>query len=312
MISEVQQKDICFNSTNGESIIVGAIFTHSSIIPKAIVQISHGMCEHIQRYQDFINFLVCNGYIVVANDHLGHGKTATKDEYGYFAKKDGAKFVVQDLYQMNRIAHQHFPHLPIFLLGHSMGSLLARLFCVKYPQAIAGLILSGTAGPTAGVDAGILLTEFLSKTKGEKYISNVVHNIAFKTYLSRIKSPKTKHDWITRDERIVEEYANDPLCTFTFTVSAFHELFVTLRAVNSKKWAESVPVDMPVFLFSGDEDPVGNYGKGVLEVESMLKQAGVQDLEVLLYAKGRHEMLNELNKNKVYEDVLDWLERHIS
>lgn len=311
MKSEIQQKDICFKSSNGNSIVSGAIYTHREIPPKAIVQISHGMCEHIGRYHDFIEYLVKNGFAVAGHDHLGHGKTAQNGEYGYFSQKNGAKYVLNDLYQMNQLTHKCFPNLPYFLLGHSMGSFFARLYAAVYPNTIDGLILSGTAGPTPGVDAGILLTEFLMKTKGEKFVSPVVQKIAFGKYLSQIKNPKTQYDWISRDERIVSEYAKDEACTFVFTVSAFHELFSTLRAVSSEKWVNRIPKDLPIFLFSGDADPVGNYGKGVIEVENMLKKANIKDVELLLYSKGRHEMLNELNRTKVYADVLDWLNRHI-
>lgn len=313
MTSEIQRKDICFKSSNGVSIVSGAIYTHSMVPPKAIVQISHGMCEHVERYHEFISFLAANGYAVAAHDHLGHGKTAgSPDNYGFFAEENGAKCVLQDLQQMNTIVHQQFPHLPVFLLGHSMGSFFARLFCAVYPKNIAGLLLSGTAGPTAGVDAGILLTEFLCKTKGPRYVSAAVNKIAFGKYLSKIKNPKTPYDWISRDERIIADYQKDPACTFSFTVSAFHEMFRVLRAVSSKQWAEKIPASMPVFLFSGDADPVGNYGKGVIEVEKMLKEAGLKDVELVLYANGRHEMLNELNRTKVYRDVLDWLNQHCS
>ncbi len=311
MTSEILQKDICFKSSNGENIVSGAIYSNPNVVAKGIVQISHGMCEYIGRYQDFIKYLTQNGYIVAANDHLGHGKTAKEGLYGYFSKEKGAKHILLDLYQMNQITHQHFPNLPYFLLGHSMGSFFARLFAAVYPDAIDGLILSGTAGPMAGIDAGIILTEFLCKTKGETYRSPMVQKMAFGNYLSKIDNPKTDFDWICRDERVVDEYCKDSQCMFTFTVGAFHELFSTLRAVSSHSWAQKIRKDMPVFLFAGDADPVGNYGKGVIAVQQMLEKSGVEDIELILYANGRHEMLNELNHTKVYRDVLGWLDRHI-
>ena len=140
MTSEIQRKDICFKSSNGVSIVSGAIYTHSMVPPKAIVQISHGMCEHVERYHEFISFLAANGYAVAAHDHLGHGKTAgSPDNYGFFAEENGAKCVLQDLQQMNTIVHQQFPHLPVFLLGHSMGSKaflcsISQKYCRVAPQ----------------------------------------------------------------------------------------------------------------------------------------------------------------------------------
>lgn len=305
-MSEIQREDIWFDSSNGSSRVAGFFYTCPSVPPRAVVQLSHGMCEYIGRYEDVAGYLAKNGYAVAGNDHLGHGDTAA-GEYGYFGP-DGARHILQDLHAMNQLARKRFPGLPVILLGHSMGSFFARLFAATYPDSIDALILSGTAGPNPALLGGILLSRMLSRTKGEKYRSNVIQKMAFGSYLARIPHPNTPYDWITRDEEIVAAYAKDPRCTFVFTVNAFYEMFCTLRAVSSDRWAAKLKKTTPVLLFSGDQDPVGDYGKGVCTVERMLRAAGVQDLTLLLYPGGRHEMLNETNRQDVYADLLAWLD----
>ena len=307
-MSEIQREDIWFDSSNGTSRVAGFFYTCPSVPPRAVVQLSHGMCEYIGRYEEVAGYLARNGYAVAGNDHLGHGVTAA-GEYGYFGP-DGARHILHDLHTMNQLARKRFPGLPVILLGHSMGSFFARLFAATYPDAIDALIISGTAGPNPALMGGILLSRMLSRTKGEKHRSNVIQKMAFGSYLARIPHPNTPYDWITRDEEIVAAYAQDPRCTFIFTVNAFYEMFRTLRAVSSERWAQRLKKTTPVLMFSGDQDPVGSYGKGVCTVERMLRAAGVQDLTLLLYPGGRHEMLNETNRQDVYADLLAWLDHH--
>ncbi|HIY11001.1 MAG TPA: lysophospholipase [Candidatus Anaerofilum excrementigallinarum] len=305
---EIRRRDIWFESSSGTGRVAGYLYYCPMVFPRGIVQISHGMCEYIGRYDEFANFLAENGYAVAGNDHLGHGATSGDGLNGYFGPSKGAEYILRDLWQMNQLARQQFPGIPCILLGHSMGSFFARLFAAKYPGAIDGLILSGTAGPNPAVGAGITLSEWVCRTKGDKYVSGAIQKLAFGSYLSRIPQPRTPYDWISRDIAVVDKYATDPKCTFWFTASAFHEMFVVLRAVSSSRWAQRIPKQLPIFLFAGDADPVGDYGKGVKKVEELLRQAGVKDLELKLYPEGRHEMLNEINRDEVYRDVLRWLE----
>ena len=309
-MSKIQREDIWLDSSNATARVAGFYYTCPSVSPRAVVQLSHGMCEYIGRYEEVAGYLAENGYAVVGNDHLGHGATAA-GEYGYFGP-NGAKHILHDLHTMNQLAHKRFPGLPVILLGHSMGSFFARLFAAAYPDAIDALVLSGTAGPNPALMGGILLSQLLSRIEGEKYRSSLIQKMAFGSYLSHIPHPNTPYDWITRDEKIVAAYAQDPRCTFTFTVNAFHEMFCTLRAVSSKRWAQRLKKSTPVLLFAGDQDPVGNYGKGVRTVEQMLRAAGVQDLTLRLYPGGRHEMLNEINRQDVYADLLAWLDRRFT
>ena len=294
---EIRRRDIWFESSSGTGRVAGYLYYCPMVFPRGIVQISHGMCEYIGRYDEFANFLAENGYAVAGNDHLGHGATSGDGLNGYFGPSKGAEYILRDLWQMNQLARQQFPGIPCILLGHSMGSFFARLFAATHPGAIDGLILSGTAGPNPAVGAGITLSEWVCRTKGDKYVSGAIQKLAFGSYLSRIPQPRTPYDWISRDIAVVDKYATDPKCTFWFTASAFHEMFVVLRAVSSSRWAQRISKQLPIFLFAGDADPVGDYGK-----------AGVKDLELKLYPEGRHEMLNEINRDEVYRDVLRWLE----
>lgn len=310
-MSGLKIEDISFKSADGQNTVAAWFFTAPGVEARAVLQISHGMCEYIGRYRDFAAFMAQNGYAVCGNDHLGHGDTsAGPSQDGYFGK-GGRQYVLRDLKTMNELARQRFPGLPVVLLGHSMGSFYARWFAAEYPDAIDALILSGTGGPNPAAGAGLALTSLLAKLKGPAYRSKLVHHMAFGAYLKRVPAPATLYDWISTDPQIVAAYAADPRCTFMFTVNGFHELMATLKQVSSPAWAARLKKDTPVYLFSGDMDPVGDYGKGVRQVYQMMKDAGVRDVQLKLYPGGRHEMLNEVDRAQVYADVLAWCGAHI-
>lgn len=304
----LEKSGIQFKSADGRSTVAGYVYTWPEVKPFCVLQISHGMCEHIARYEDFAAYLAQNGVVVCGNDHIGHGSTAgTQEDWGYFGESGGRRFALQDLKTMNGKIHEMYPDLPVILLGHSMGSFFARKYAADWPETISGLIISGTGGPNPLAGVGIALSSLLGKIKGSRYRSGFVHNMAFSSYLKRIPDSKTPYDWISRDDDIVAIYAADPKCTFRFTLNGFHELFSALKDVSSAEWATAIPKEMPVMLFSGDADPVGDYGKGVMQVRDWLRGAGVKNLTYKLYPEGRHEMLNETNRDEVYEDVLAFL-----
>lgn len=312
-MSEIKKSVIRFKSSNAVNTVTGYYYTCPDTVPRAILQISHGMCEYIDRYADFAAFMAKNGFVVCGNDHLGHGQTSSGENGidGYFADKDGGEYILKDLYTMNSLARKAYPGLPVILLGHSMGSFFAREYAVRYPETLYALIISGTGGPNPLAGLGMLLSDIVCKVKGTKFRSDLLQNMAFGQYLKRIESPKTQSDWITRDEKIVDKYVSDPKCTFIFTASAFHELLWILKKVNRPQWAHSFNKDLPTILISGDADPVGNYGKGVETVYEALKSAGVKDVEIKLYPDARHEVLNEINRSEVYQDVLTWCNAHL-
>ncbi|MEG0178988.1 MAG: alpha/beta hydrolase [Oscillospiraceae bacterium] len=304
---------IGFKSSSGTCNITGYIYKNEAVPAKAILQISHGMCEYIERYEEFALFMADNGYIVCGNDHLGHGKSSDSEGGidGFFADKDGRDYLIQDLHHMNSLVSHQFGGLPLIMLGHSMGSFMARLYAVTYPETIKALILSGTGGPNPAAGVGIALTKLIGKIKGTQYRSQFINKLAFGAYLKQISSPKTIYDWISSDEKIVQAYVKDKKCTFVFTVSAFNDMMRTLRDVNKREWAEKLDKAMPIYLFSGDKDPVGDYGNGVSKVKQFITDAGVKDVTMKLYENGRHEMLNETNRLTVYNDVLNWCNAHL-
>lgn len=311
-MSDLHIENISFKSSNGVDTVAGYCYTMPGVKPCAIIQISHGMCEYVHRYKELAEVLAKQGYVVCGNDHLGHGQTSGENGLdGYFGERDGRYFVLRDLKQMNDLIRQKYPGLPLVLLGHSMGSFFARWFANQYPQALDALMLSGTAGPNPLAGVGIRLTEWLAHHKGGTYVSPYVNKLAFGAYLKKVNSPKTPYDWISRDMSLVAKYAADKKCTFVFTVSAFHELFCVLRQVSSLQWAQGINKDLPIWLFAGDMDPVGDYGKGVKKVARLLKQAEIKDVTLTLYPGGRHEMLNETNRQQVYQDMLHWLAQHM-
>lgn len=304
----VKKRSISFDSADGHTKVAAYLYTDAARPPRAVVQLSHGMCEYIGRYDDFAAYLCAQGYAVCGNDHLGHGATADGGTVGYFADHGGAALVLEDLHSMNRIAHEQFPGLPVVLFGHSMGSFFARWYAARWPDTIDGLVICGTGGPNPLGGIGLALTRFLARRKGPKYRSKLINELAFGNYLRKIPNAKTPYDWISRDEEIVQAYAADRKCTFVFTVSAFHDLMTALKQVSSQRWADALPKQLPVLVISGEMDPVGDYGKGVRTVHHWLQQAGVKDLSMTLYPGARHELINETCRGTVYEDLRRWLD----
>lgn len=299
-----------FLSANGTDEITYYIYPVEEA--KAILQVSHGMCEYIGRYEPFAAFLNANGIILCGNDHLGHGERAqNKNTLGYFAPENGWRYLTEDLRKTKELTEAAYPDLPYFLLGHSMGSFVARDYLTKYGTGLAGAIISGTSGGNKLSGMGIFLARRFQRTRGKMYRSKLLDKITFYGYTKKYKNVQSRYDWLSKDRAVVAAYEKSPLCNFIFTASGFQDLFTLLAHVSAKEWAHRVPKALPVCLISGAMDPVGAYGKGTIQVYERLKKAGVMDIELKLYAEGRHEMLNELNREDVYQDLLFWLEKHI-
>lgn len=313
MSTTLTKKRLDFLSADGKNTVAAYWYHDEQVKPKAVLQISHGMCEYIARYDDFAEYLCWQGYAVFGNDHLGHGATSDGENGidGYFGEKDGREYVLADLRTMNNIAHEKYPDLPVILFGHSMGSFYARAYAARWGESISGLVICGTGGPNPLAAVGLTLTTLIGKLKGQTYRSKLVNQMAFGAYLKQVPNAKTPYDWISRDEEIVGVYAADAKCTFVFTVSAFHELMAVLKSVSSLDWAKSLPRNLPVLVVAGDADPVGDYGKGVQTVHAWLKEAGIQNLSLKLYPGMRHEILNEIGRKEVYADIKDWLDKII-
>ncbi|MBC8543128.1 alpha/beta fold hydrolase [Bianquea renquensis] len=297
-----------FASSNGRDRIRYYVYSPEES-PRAILQISHGMCEYLTRYEGFMEYMADKGFLVCGNDHLGHGgSAASKEELGYFASENGWSCLVEDLHRLTVHMKKKYPYLPYYLLGHSMGSFVARAYLVRYGDALDGAILCGTSGSNPFAALGVLMAKMLARVKGDHYRSRFLNDLMFQSYNSRYPKKRTSFDWLTREETIVDRYIQDPYCNFVFTANGFENLLSMLRYVSSSRWYASVPRDLPILLISGDMDPVGQYGSGVKQVFRRLKKEGVVDLTIRLYEQGRHELLNETNRLDIYSDVVDWLE----
>jgi alpha-beta hydrolase superfamily lysophospholipase len=269
------------------------------------------MVETAARYERFAQALVQAGYGVYANDHLGHGYSVdTADGLGHLPK-DAFRHMVSALAGITNLIHDRHPGTPVFLLGHSMGSMLAKHYMVRHADKVKGVLLSGIKaeqGPE--LDIGIALARGIMWFKGERHRSKLLDLLAFGPYHKRIAPRRTKFDWLTRDASEVDRYVHDPHCGGVPTARFFYELFKGLKESYRKDRLQQIPKELPFLLFSGDEDPVGNYGKGVKKLASMLQQMKFKDIQLKLYSGGRHEMLNEINRDEVTADVIDWLQRH--
>lgn len=302
-------RESTFPSSDGLHQIHAAEWTPENGAPKAVVQLVHGISEYILRYAPFADFLTEHGFAVVGSDHLGHGKTA-KDpsEYGFISEAHGWEHMANDVRALRVRAGERFPGLPYFLLGHSMGSFLARTYLIRWPGTLTGAILSGTGQePPALVALGRLLTGLGDPHK----VNKLFLSLSLEAYNKKFAPNRTGADWISRDTAVVDAYVADPLCSFVPTAGMNHDLLGGLQFIAKRENLARMDPDTPIYFFSGDQDPVGSMGAGVKKVVGFFRDAGVKDLELKLYPGGRHEMLNETNRAEVYADVLAWLEAHL-
>ena len=276
---------------------------------RGVVQISHGIAEYVDRYDDFAAFLAKNGFVVAANDHLGHGKSVNDEsELGHFAENGGWELAVGDMHQLHEQLAGEFPELPMFLFGHSMGSFLSRTYIIRYHGGLAGVVLCGTGQqPRAIVSGGRLIAEAEIKRHGAKYRSQRLHDMAFGKYNDGFSPARTVFDWLSRDTEQVDKYGSDPLCGFLPTAGLFRDMMGGLEYIGRQHNIERMDKNLPVLFISGDRDPVGENGRGVLRVYHHFVRAGMTDTTLRLYAECRHELLNELNREQVKNDVLDWI-----
>lgn len=281
-----------------------------SIGIKCILQIVHGMVEFVDRYDDFARFMAEQGILVVGNDHLGHGETAEKEEdFGYFCEKDGSTVLVRDVHRLKKMVQEQNPGIPYFIMGHSMGSFITRRYIIDYGKGIDGAIIMGTGNKSAlTVKAGKMTTKFLACFKGWRFRSNFVNSNAFGSYNKKFEPHRTEHDWICRDEKVVDAYRADRRCQFIFTLNGYYNLFRTLEYIAEPSNLEKIPKQLPLFFVSGMDDPVGDFGKGVQTVFENYQKLGMTELSIKLYKDDRHEIVNELDRKSVYEDIFQWLD----
>ncbi len=280
--------------------------------PRAIVQLAHGMAEHASRYERFAQALTGAGYAVYANDHRGHGQTASAADHGYFADHDGFNTVVTDMSTLSEFAQAEHPGVPLVLFGHSMGSFLSRAYAAQHGARLAALVLSGTGGdpgPLAAV--GKRVAGVQARLRGRHHPSGLMDKLTFGQFNSKFKPNRTAFDWLSRDDAEVDKYVADPLCGNVFSAAFYADLLGGLQQINSSSAFAAVPRDLPILVMSGELDPVGDNGKGPREVADKYRKAGVTDVTTTIYPEGRHEVLNDSNRDEATADVLAWLDQHL-
>lgn len=303
---------ITYPSSDGINTVSGfALYPEN---PKMILQIVHGIAEHSARYLDFANSLAEMGIAVFAEDHLGHGETANaKEKLGWFAESGGWQKVIDDVLTLKGIAKEKFPNIPYVLMGHSMGSFLARHIAIQKSNEIDALVLSGTGNQAPPI---IALGKIAAKFEGLRLGSpnkgsELINTLAFAAYNKKFAPNKTPYDWLSNDLAEIEKYVLDEKCGFLPTPSIFYDMLTGLSVIGKKSEVEKVKKDLPILIFSGDKDPVGAMGKGVKKVYELYKKAGAQNVTLKLYEGGRHELLNDSYKDEVITDLINWLDENI-
>ena len=283
--------------------------------PRAVLQMTHGMVEYIGRYEQLACWLADRGVAAVGHDHLGHGgSVVSREEYGYFGRPDGNRLLLDDIHRVTRWARAlpELEGLPWFLLGHSMGSFYARQYLCEYGGELQGAILMGTGWqPRAAARAGRTLCHLLAAFHGWRYRSKLVDSMAFGGYNRSFRSARTSKDWLNRDEKEVDRYLSEERCSFRFTLNGYDSLFTALERLCDKELLARAPKDLPVLFLSGDDDPVGDRGRGVQKAAQSLRDAGMRRVEVKLYPEARHELLVELNRQEVFADIGSFIQNHI-
>lgn len=294
-------------ASDGADLVVDAALPDGA--PKAVVLIAHGMAEHAARYARFAGELAARGYAAYAPDQRGHGRTAGGDEHLGWAGADSWNGMLRDLARLAAHARERHADAPLFLLGHSMGSVLAQRFAQLHGALLRGLILSGTFGGAPRLGAGIAAARAIALVRGDRAPSPL-QAAMFKDFNTAF-APRAGFEWLSRDQAEVRAYAGDPRCGFTFS----NRLLLDMLRGYAQAWQprneRALPRDLPVLLFSGERDPVGRNTAVVTALAQRYRALGLRDVRTIFYSGGRHEMLNETNRAEVVRDVLDWLDAHV-
>ena len=303
MAVEVKERE--FPSTDGIHTLKGKMYIPEGQ-PKGIFHLVHGMTEHIGRYDAFLREIAEAGYVCVAYDNLGHGNTAVDDsELGYIAKKKGWKLLTDDVYVVSVIVKGEYPGLPYYLMGHSMGSFIVRNAAARYPDLMDKLIVMGTGGPMAATKAALDMIARNKLFHGERHVSPLIEKLAFGSY-NKGFGDGSNGDWLSTNPEVRQVYDADKFCTYHFTISAMQDLVKLNDIVNRKTWFKKISKTLPIFLLSGADDPVGDYGKGVKKVYKLLKKRKA-NVTMKLYENNRHEILNDTARDEAIADILAFI-----
>jgi len=280
--------------------------------PKAVVQILHGIAEFVERYDDFANFLTRHGFLVVAEDHMGHGQSINGEGIrGYF--HGGWFTAIEDSMQLMQDVKTDYSDLPYILFGHSMGSFMARTILCKYPDCgLTAAVICGTGWqPAFALPALIRVVEAVCKKSGETDPNEKLQNLVFGSYNRKVEHPRTPFDWLSRDSKIVDAYIAHPLCGFTASSGLLRDMMKGIHYIEQSKNLQNMNKKLPVFFIAGGDDPVGSYGKGVQTCADAFRKNGMEDVSVRIYPLCRHEILNEWGREDIYEDVLHWIGKYL-
>lgn len=281
--------------------------------PIGIVQIAHGVSEYALRYEPFAQYLNSKGFAVVANDHIGHGLSLADGAAPlYFGRHDGWQHVVDDVYTLRDMTGKKYPELPYFLLGHSMGSFIARTYLIRYPGTLSGAIIMGTGQQSpALILGGRAFAKIEGRRIGFDQFSPAVDQLAFGAYNKPFAPNRTKFDWLSVNEENVDAYIADPLCGGGASIGLFSDMLGGIGFIGKQSNVNTMNVNTPVLFVSGDHDPVGDMGRGVKKAYASFRKAGVKDVSLKLYPGLRHEILNEACREEVYEDLWKWIEQRM-
>lgn len=300
----VKVSEFTFNSCTAHNKIFTRLYEPDTA-PVAVLQIAHGMAEHSALYKPFCEYMAQRGFVVAINDHLGHGRSVTSGAlYGHFGDRGGLYNVVEDVRNLQSIMREKYPELPYFLMGHSMGSFIAREFAAAYGTSLTGVVFMGTS---AGIPEAVWRAEhaylnMLKKSKGARAKLPYLEKMATGPYNKKFKPNRTPYDWVTSKEEEVDRFQNDPLCGFPLTVQGYIDLGTLLHAINTDEWYRRVPKKLPIYLISGEQDPVGDMGRGVRKVDKKLRETG-HNVKLTLYPRIRHALVTEMNSAQVFADL---------
>ncbi len=319
MATTVSASSLGFLSHDGISQIKGLVWTPDRAgasrgsTPRGIVQIIHGMAEHIGRYDDFARFLASRGFVVCANDHIGHGKSAASlDALGCLPSEGGADVLIEDVHELRKtVAARYARQTPYIMFGHSMGSFILRAYLARHAEGLSGAIICGTGQqPLVLSKMGHMFARRIAASKGDNYKSTFLDGLGAGSFSKKIENARTPFDWISTDPKVVDAYIADEMCGVMFSAGGYATLTDLTSEIVTAACAEQVPHDLPVLFIAGALDPVGAFGKGVRAAADQMIRAGVKQVDVTIYEGMRHEILNEPDHRRVYADVATWIEEH--
>ena len=303
-----EKEKFTFQSVQGQPLSARKWVPEGEI--RGMIQLVHGMAEHIDRYDGVAEYLNSRGFLVFGHNHLGHGEgTPLK---GYFGEENGWQALIDDVHSLRRMMEKEYPQFPCFLLGHSMGSFVVRCYLTEHSEGLSGAVLSGTGWfSPATVSGGLALAGLICLLGGEKKESPLINKVGFSSSNKPFAPNRTDFDWLSRDEKEVDKYVADPWCGFLFTAGGYRDMFRGLRRMSDPAGLQTIRKELPLLLISGESDPVGSMGEGVRKVAESFREAGIREVETKLYPGARHELFNELNRQEVFADLANWLELHL-